>query len=62
MTAAKQGAVEVRCPHCRAKEPSVWDGVLFHWAHPDGEKLKFCHEPWRNRVVAARSNRGGDGE
>jgi hypothetical protein len=40
------------CPHCRAKEPSVWDDVLFHYAHPhptDGDKLKLCHDPWRDR-------------
>ena len=40
----------VRCPHCQAGEPSVWDNVLFHYAHPAaGDKLKFCHEPWRER-------------
>ena len=38
-----------RCPYCLAGEPSVWDDVLFHYAHPDGAKLKFCHEPWRER-------------
>lgn len=41
-----------RCPHCLAGEPSVWDDVLFHYAHPDADrlgKLKFCHEPWRER-------------
>lgn len=40
------------CPHCLASEPSVWDDVLFHFAHPDVAhpgKLKFCHEPWRER-------------
>lgn len=39
------------CPHCAAGEPSVWDDVLFHYAHPhpDSNKLKFCHEPWRER-------------
>lgn len=39
------------CPHCRASEPSVWDDVLFHYAHPDpaSDKLKFCHAPWRER-------------
>lgn len=43
-------ADELRCPHCHAGEPSVWDDVLFHYAHPaDGSKLKFCHEPWRER-------------
>jgi len=41
----------VTCPHCTAGEPSVWDDVLFHYAHPHlaGDKLKFCHEPWRER-------------
>ena len=39
----------VSCPHCLAGEPSVWDGVLFHYAHPAGDKLKMCHEPWRER-------------
>ena len=41
-----------RCQHCLAGEPSVWDDVLFHYAHPDDKnpgKLKFCHEPWRER-------------
>jgi hypothetical protein len=42
-------AREIRCPHCRAGEPSVWDDVLSHYAHPDGDKLKLCHEPWRER-------------
>lgn len=37
------------CPHCAAGEPSVWDDVLSHYAHPDGEKLKICHSPWRER-------------
>jgi hypothetical protein len=37
------------CPHCVAGEPSVWDDGLFHYAHPDGEKLKVCHSPWRER-------------
>ena len=37
------------CPHCRAGEPSVWDDVLFHYAHPAGSKLKMCHSPWRSR-------------
>lgn len=39
----------VSCPHCLAGEPSVWDGVLFQYAHPAGDKLKMCHEPWRER-------------
>ena len=38
-----------RCPHCLAGEASVWDDVLFHYAHPAGDKLKMCHEPWRDR-------------
>ena len=40
------------CPHCLAGEPSVWDDVLFHYAHPhptDKSRLKFCHAPWRER-------------
>lgn len=38
------------CPHCQSGEPSVWDDVLFHYAHPaDGSKLKMCHDPWRDR-------------
>jgi hypothetical protein len=37
------------CPHCLAGEPSVWDNVLFHYAHPAGSKLKACHDPWRER-------------
>lgn len=43
-------ASETRCPHCRAGEPSVWDGVFDHYAHPaGGDKLKFCEDPWRER-------------
>lgn len=37
------------CPHCLAGEPSVWDDVVFHFAHPAGIKLKMCHAPWRER-------------
>ena len=40
------------CPHCQAGDPSVWDDVLDHYAHPDAAnpgKLKFCHQPWRAR-------------
>lgn len=37
------------CPHCVAGEPSVFDGELEWFAHPDGDKLKMCHEPWRPR-------------
>jgi len=50
------------CPHCQAGEPSVWDDVLFHYAHPAGVKLKMCHSPWRERCrrcsgdVSARSS------
>jgi hypothetical protein len=43
------GDASPTCPHCVAGEPSVWDDVLFHYAHPDGEKLKVCHSPWRER-------------
>lgn len=46
------GAVEassMQCPHCAAGEPSVWDDVLEHFAHPTGSQLKMCHEPWRER-------------
>lgn len=44
---------EDTCPHCQAKEPSVWDGELFHYAHPTGSmgKLKMCHSPWRARCL-----------
>lgn len=46
------------CPHCTAKEPSVWDDVLSHFAHPhvDGTKLKFCHDPWRDRCRGCSSD------
>lgn len=43
------------CPHCAAGEPSVWDDVLFHYAHPDGAKLKSCHAPWRERCLCCSS-------
>lgn len=48
------------CPHCLAGEPSVWDNVLFHYAHPhaDGGKLKFCHDPWRERCRSCSANSG----
>jgi len=39
------------CPHCKAGEPSIWDGELFHYAHPAGSKLKACHSPWRPRCL-----------
>lgn len=46
----EEEAPPVRCPHCQAGDPSVWDHVLFHYAHPaPNDKLKFCHEPWRER-------------
>ena len=35
------------CPHCLVGEPRVWDGELFHYAHPAGTKLKMCDGPWR---------------
>ena len=41
----------IPCPHCQAGEPSVWDGALFHYAHPAGSKLKVCHSPWRARCL-----------
>ena len=47
-------SAKTRCPHCLAGEASVWDGVLFHYAHPDGPdgtKLKFCDDPWRERCL-----------
>ena len=49
--------VSSRCPHCQAGDPSVWDGVLFHYAHPaPNDKLKFCHEPWRERCRACSAD------
>lgn len=45
----EEDTAPVRCPHCQAGEPSVWDDMLFHYAHPTGEQLKFCHDPWRER-------------
>jgi hypothetical protein len=50
--AAEEAAVDHEpgtCLHCLAGEPSVWDDVLFHYAHPAGSKLKMCHSPWRAR-------------
>jgi hypothetical protein len=45
------------CPHCIAGEPSVWDDVLGHYAHPgNGDKLKFCHNPWRARCRACSAD------
>ena len=50
---------KLACPHCSAGEPSVWDGVLSHYAHPDrGAKLKFCHDPWRDRCRCCSRNPG----
>ena len=48
------------CPHCLAGEASVWDNVLFHYAHPtvDSDKLKFCHDPWRDRCRSCSANPG----
>ena len=45
-----EGAPET-CPHCLAGEPSMWDDVLFHFAHPAGKRLKMCHSPWRARCL-----------
>lgn len=40
------------CPHCIAGEPSVWDPVFEHFAHPaTSSQLKFCHTPWSPRVT-----------
>lgn len=40
----------MECPYCQAGEPSVWDGVLSHYAHPGpNDKLKMCEHPWRER-------------
>jgi len=46
---AIQNGDPAACPHCLAGEPSVWDGDLSHYAHPAGDKLKMCHDPWRAR-------------
>lgn len=46
------------CPHCAAGEPSVWDADLFHYAHPSGDKLKFCHSPWRERCRCCSADVG----
>lgn len=39
------------CLHCKVGEPSVWDSVLWCWAHPANEpgKFKVCEEPWAER-------------
>jgi hypothetical protein len=52
----EKGARETACPHCQAGEPSIWDDVLFHYAHPDGSKLKMCHSPWRDRCRRCSAN------
>lgn len=39
------------CPHCQAGEPSVWDDVLSHYAHPTEGGLKTCHAPWGIRCL-----------
>lgn len=47
------------CPHCLVGEPSVWDGVLDHFAHPAaGGKLSFCHRPWRDRCRRCSADPG----
>lgn len=50
----------LECPHCRAGEPSVWDDVLFHYAHPDDKKLKMCHSPWRERCRRCSADVGSE--
>jgi len=50
---------ELPCPHCQAGEPSVWDGELFHYAHPAGSKLKMCHSPWRVRCLRCSAEVAG---
>ena len=51
---------EVVCPHCQAGEPSVWDGHFEHFAHPAGDKFKFCHRPWRARCRRCSADVEGD--
>ena len=46
------------CAHCLAGEPSVWDNVLFHYAHPAGSKLKLCYDPWRERCRCCSADPG----
>lgn len=50
----------VSCPHCLAGDPSVWDSVLDHYAHPHSDlaKLKFCHDPWRARCRGCSADPG----
>jgi hypothetical protein len=57
--AAREAANGVPCPHCQAGEPSVWDGELFHYAHPAGSKLKMCHSPWRARCLRCSAEVAG---
>lgn len=48
------------CPHCVAGEPSVWDDVFDHFAHPAaGNKLSFCHRPWRERCRRCSADPSG---
>lgn len=50
----------IPCPYCEAGEPSVWDGELFHYAHPaGGSKLKMCHSPWRERCLRCSADVAG---
>jgi len=54
------------CPHCIAGEPSVWDSVMWRYAHPDDAKLKrrddhadkfkLCRDPWRKRCRRCSAN------
>ena len=47
------------CPRCDANEPSVFDGVLFHNAHPNPDlpgKLFMCHSPWRERCCGCSAD------
>lgn len=48
------------CRHCTAREPSVWDDVLWHYAHPhsDPNRLTFCESPWRERCRECSADPG----
>lgn len=50
------------CPHCQAGEPSVWDGELFHYAHPAGNKLKVCRSPWKERCLRCSADVAPDAD